>query len=66
MNIEQMEELKEQLLKIIDSGLNARAIAKHAKVSYDMLVKFKKGRLYLCSSDAAKLKSYLDKVAIPL
>lgn len=59
------EELKEQLLCIINSGLNAKAIAKHTGISYDLLAKYKKGRLYLCSSDADKLQAYLDKVVIP-
>lgn len=59
------EELKEQLLHIIGSGLNARAIARHSGISYDLLAKYKKGRLYLCPSDAIKLKAYLDKVVIP-
>lgn len=59
------EELREQLLQIIDSGLNARAIAKHIKITYDILAKYKQGKLYLCPDDADKLKSYLDKVVIP-
>lgn len=59
------EKLKEQLLHIIDSGLNARAIARHTGISYDLLAKYKKGRLYLCPSDADKLQAYLDKVVIP-
>lgn len=59
------ENLKEQLLYIIDSGLNARAIAKHTGISYDLLAKYKRGKLYLCPSDAEKLKAYLDKVVIP-
>lgn len=59
------EELKEQLLRIIDSGLHARAIAKYTGISYDLLAKYKRGKLYLCPSDAEKLKDYLDKVVIP-
>ena len=59
------EKLREQLLQIIDSGLNARAIAKHTKITYDILAKYKQGKLYLCPSDADKLKAYLDKVVIP-
>ena len=59
------EELKHQLLHIIGSGLNARAIAKHTNISYDLLAKSKRGKLYLCPSDAEKLKAYLDKVVIP-
>lgn len=59
------EELREQLLQIIDSGLNARAIAKYTKITYDILAKYKQGKLYLCPNDADKLKAYLDKVVIP-
>ena len=59
------EKLKEQLLNIIASGLNARAIARHTGISYDLIVKFKNNKLYLCQSDADKLESYLDKVVIP-
>lgn len=59
------KELKEQLLHIIDSGLNARAIARHTNISYDLLAKFKKDKLLLCSNDAETLKAYLDKVVIP-
>lgn len=59
------EELREQLLRIIDSGLTARAIAKHTNITYDILAKYKQGKLYLCPEDAEKLKSYLDKIVIP-
>lgn len=59
------EKLREQLLRIIDSGLNARAIAKYTNITYDILAKYKQGKLYLCPNDAEKLKSYLDKVVIP-
>lgn len=59
------EKLREQLLQIIDSGLNARAIAKYTNITYDILAKYKQGKLYLCPNDAEKLKSYLDKVVIP-
>lgn len=59
------EELREQLLCIIDSGLNARAIAKHTNITYDILAKYKQGKLYLCPNDAETLKAYLDKVVIP-
>lgn len=58
-------ELREQLLHIIDSGLNARAIAKHTNITYDILAKYKQGKLYLCPNDAETLKVYLDKVVIP-
>lgn len=59
------EKLREQLLQIIDSGLNARAIAKYTNITYDILAKYKQGKLYLCPNDAEKLKLYLDKVVIP-
>lgn len=59
------EELRKQLLHIIDSGLNARAIAKYTNITYDILAKYKQGKLYLNPSDAEKLKAYLDKVVIP-
>lgn len=59
------EELREQLIQIIDSGLNARAIAKYTNITYDILAKYKQGKLYLCPDDANNLKSYLDRVVIP-
>lgn len=59
------EELREQLMQIIGSGLNARAIAKHTNITYDILAKYKQGKLYLCPDDADRLKAYLDKVVIP-
>lgn len=59
------EGLKLRLINIIDSGLNARAIAKKINISYDILAKFKQGRLYLAPKDYEKLESYLDKVVIP-
>lgn len=59
------EELREQLLRIIDSGLTARAIAKHTSITYDILAKYKQGKLYLCPNDAEKLTLYLNKVVIP-
>ena len=59
------EELREQLIQIIGSGLNARAIAKYTDITYDILAKYKQGKLYLCPDDANNLKSYLDKVVIP-
>lgn len=58
-------ELRKQLLHIIDSGLTARAIAKNTNITYDILAKYKQGKLYLCPEDAEKLKSYLDKIVIP-
>lgn len=65
MNQEEQEKLIEQLLGIISSGLSGRAIARHTGISYDLISKFKKRRLYLCPDDAVKLKTYLDKVIIP-
>lgn len=59
------EKLREQLLRIIDSGLNARAIAKYTNITYDILAKYKQGKLYLCPNDADRLKAYLDRVVIP-
>lgn len=59
------EELREQLIQIIGSGLNARAIAKYTNITYDILAKYKQGKLYLCPDDADRLKAYLDKVVIP-
>ena len=59
------EELREQLIQIIGSGLNARAIAKYTNITYDILAKYKQGKLYLCPDDANRLKAYLDKVVIP-
>ena len=34
------EKLKLRLINIIDSGLNARAIAKKINITYDILAKF--------------------------
>ena len=59
------EELKEKLINIISSGLSARAISKHTNITYDILAKFKQGKLYLCPKDVDRLKAYLDKVVIP-
>lgn len=59
------EVLKEKLIKTITSGLSARAISKHTHITYDILAKFKQGKLYLCPSDAERLEAYLDKVVIP-
>ena len=43
------EELREQLLYIIGSGLNARAIAKNTKITYDILAKYKQGEIVFVS-----------------
>lgn len=59
------EGLKLKLINVIDSGLNARAIAKKINITYDILAKFKQGRLYLAPKDYEKLESYLDMVVIP-
>lgn len=59
------EELKEKLINIIASGLSAMAISKHTNITYDILAKFKKGKLYLCPKDAKRLEEYLNKVVIP-
>lgn len=59
------EELRNRLIEIIGSGLSARAIADHTKLSYDVLAKFKQGKLYLLPVDADKLDKYLSLVKIP-
>ena len=59
------EELKEKLINIVMSGLSAKAISKHTDITYDILAKFKQGKLYLCPNDANRLEQYLDKVIIP-
>ncbi len=59
------EELRNRLIVIIGSGLSARAIADHTKLSYDVLAKFKQGKLYLLPVDADKLDKYLSLVKIP-
>lgn len=59
------EELREKLIEIINSGLNARAIAKYTNISYDILAKYKQGKLYLCPKDADILEKYLLIVNIP-
>ena len=65
MNQEQEELLREKLLRIVNSGLSAKAIAKKTNITYDILAKFKQGKLYLTPKDFNKLESYLDKVIIP-
>lgn len=59
------EGLKLKLINIVNSGLHARAIAKKTNITYDILAKFKQGKLYLTPDDYSKLESYLDKVVIP-
>lgn len=59
------EELREKLVAIVDSGLSAKAIASHAGISYDVLAKYKQGRMYLIPKDADRLEKYLSLVQIP-
>lgn len=59
------EELKQKLINTITSGLSAKAISNHTHITYDILAKFKQGKLYLCPKDAERLETYLDKVVIP-
>lgn len=59
------EELRAKLIDIVESGLYARAIAKKTNITYDILAKFKQGKLYLTPDDFSKLETYLDKVVIP-
>ena len=40
------------------------AIAKKTGITYDILAKFKQGRLYLNPNDYEKLETYLNKVVI--
>lgn len=39
--------------------------SKLVNINYDILIKFKKGKLYLCPNDAERLEAYLNKVVIP-
>lgn len=59
------EKLKQKLIDTVTSGLSAKAISKHTNITYDILAKFKQGKLYLCPKDAERLEAYLDKVVIP-
>ncbi len=59
------EKLRNKLISIVDSGLNARAIADHTKISYESLAKYKQGKMYLIPTDAYKLEKYLSLVQIP-
>lgn len=59
------ENLKIKLLEIIKRGLSIRAISGHTGITYDILAKFKQGKLYLTPTDADKLDVYLDRVVIP-
>lgn len=60
------DKLKTKLIEIVDSGLYVKAISKHTHITYDILAKFKQGKLYLCPKDAERLEAYLDKVVIPV
>ena len=59
------EKLREDLIAVVGSGLNARAIAKYTGITYDILAKFKQNKLCLTSIDANKLEKYLSLVQIP-
>ena len=59
------KELRDKLIAVVDSGRNARAIANHTKISYDVLAKYKQGKMYLIPTDADKLEKYLSLVQIP-
>lgn len=59
------KELRDKWIAVVDSGLNARAIANHTKISYDVLAKYKQGKMYLIPTDADKLEKYLSLVQIP-
>lgn len=58
------EALRTKLIDIVDSGLFARAIAKKTGITYDILAKFKQGRLYLTPNDYTKLENYLNQVRL--
>lgn len=59
------EELKQKLINTVASGLSAKAISTHTHITYDILAKFKQGKLYLNPADAEKLEAYLGRVQIP-
>lgn len=59
------EKLREDLIAVVGSGLNARAIARYTGITYDILAKFKQNKLCLTSIDANKLEKYLLLVQIP-
>jgi ribosome-binding protein aMBF1 (putative translation factor) len=61
----EQENLREWLLQVINLGLSARAIAEHTGINYDILAKYKQGRLLLVTEDANKLEKYLGQVYIP-
>lgn len=60
------KELRERLMGIVNAGLSVRAISRNVDISYDLLAKFKQGRLLLIEKDAKKLDQYLSNVKIPL
>lgn len=59
-------ELRDRLMDIVNAGLSVRAISRNAGLSYDLLAKFKQGRLLLIEKDEKKLDQYLSNVKIPL
>lgn len=59
-------ELRERLMDIVNAGLSVRAISRNADISYDLLAKFKQGRLLLIEKDVKRLDQYLSNVKIPL
>jgi hypothetical protein len=65
MEVTMQEKLREKLIEVIQLGLNAKSIAGHAGISYDILAKFKQGKLCLIPDDVRKLENYLNKVVIP-
>ena len=62
---EDQKELREKLQAIISKGLVAKAIASKTGIAMDVLSRFKNGYICLCTSDASRLETYLDKVIIP-
>ena len=59
-------ELRERLMDIVNAGLSVRAISRNSGISYDLLAKFKQGRLLLIEKDVKRLEQYLSNVQIPL
>lgn len=59
-------ELRERLMDIVNAGLSVRAISRNSDISYDLLAKFKQGRLLLIEKDVKRLEQYLSNVKIPL
>ena len=59
------ELLRMKLNAIVASGLVAKAIADKTGIATDYLSRFKNGHICLCSEDAERLETYLDRVVIP-